>query len=145
MDRNTLTDLVTNRHNWIQRSHGILEDHGNLIAAHLFQFLRCHFQYIFSIQFNLAVFDDPRRIRNQIQNRKCRGSLARAGLAHQTQGLALADGKAHVIHGLNVLAVLAHTAGGEILLQVLDFNQRLVFTHSAFSPFSNAAFCCSQQ
>ena len=62
-----------------------------------------------------------------------------------TKGLALADGKAYVIHSLNVLAVLAHTAGGEILLQVLDFNQRLVFTHSAFSPFSNAAFCCSQQ
>ena len=50
-----------------------------------------------------------------------------------------------LLHSLNVLAVLAHTAGGEILLQVLDFNQRLVFTHSAFSPFSNAAFCCSQQ
>ena len=33
----------------------------------------------------------------------------------------------------------------DYLLQVLDFNQRLVFTHSAFSPFSNAAFCCSQQ
>ena len=33
----------------------------------------------------------------------------------------------------------------DYLLQVLDFNQRLVFTHSAFSPFSNSAFCCSQQ
>ena len=32
----------------------------------------------------------------------------------------------------------------DYLLQVLDFDQRLVFTHSAFSPFSHAAFCCSQ-
>ena len=102
MDRNTLTDLVTNRHNRIQRSHGILEDHGNLIAAHLFQFLRCHFQYIFSIQFNLAVFDNPRRIRNQIQNRKCRGSLARAGLAHQTQSPFLGDGEVNAIDCMDI-------------------------------------------
>ena len=70
-------------------------------------------------------------------------SLAAAGLADQTQRLALADGKADIIDSLHILLVLAHTAGGEILLQMLYFNE--VLAHSALPPFSNSSFWRSQQ
>ena len=45
--------------------------------------------------------------------------------------------------GLNVLLVLAHAAGGEILLQMLYFNE--ILAHQALPPFSNSSFWRSQQ
>ena len=142
MDVDALAHDVTDGHAGVQACVGVLEHdlHPAAVGQHI------HGDLLFLIKQQVAVIVDlTAGGLVQAQQGAAGGGLAAAGLAHQTQGLALADGKAHVIHGLNILAVLAHTAGGEILLQVLDFNQRLVFTHSAFSPFSNAAFCCSQQ
>ena len=45
--------------------------------------------------------------------------------------------------GENVLLVLAHAAGGEILLQMLYFNE--ILAHQALPPFSNSSFWRSQQ
>ena len=142
VDVDALADDVADGHAGVQARVGVLEHdlHTAAVGQHINGDL-----FLFVKQ-DLAVVDDGAVGRLiQAQQGAAGSGLATAGLAYQTKGLALADGKAYVIHSLNVLAVLAHTAGGEILLQVLDFNQRLLFTHSAFSPFSNAAFCCSQQ
>ena len=142
MDVDALTHDITDGHAGVQACVGVLEHdlHPAAVGQHI------HSDLVLLVEQDLAVIDDLAVGRLvQAQQGAAGGGLATAGLAYQTKGLALADGKAYVIHSLNVLAVLAHTAGGEILLQVLDFNQRLVFTHSAFSPFSNSAFCCSQQ
>ena len=93
---------------------------------------------------DLAVVDDGAVGRLiQAQQGAARRGLAAAGLTDQAQRLALADGKAHIVHGLNVLLVLAHAAGGEILLQMLYFNE--ILAHQALPPFSNSSFWRSQQ
>ena len=142
MDINALTHDVANGHAGVQTCVGILKN--DLHPAAVGQHIHCDLVVLIKQQVAVIV-DLTAGGLVQAQQGAAGGGLATTGLTYQTKGLALADSKAYVIHSLNVLAVLAHTAGGEILLQVLDFNQRLVFTHSAFSPFSNAAFCCSQQ
>ena len=142
MDINALTHDVANGHAGVQTCVGILKNdlHPTAVGQHI------HCDLVILIKQQVAVIVDlAAGGLVQAQQGAAGSGLATTGLIYQTKGLTLADGKAYVIHSLNVLAVLAHTAGGEILLQVLDFDQRLVFTHSAFSPFSNAAFCCSQQ
>ena len=142
MDVDALTHDVADGHTGIQAGVRILEHdlHPAAVGQHV------HRDLVVLIKQQVAVVIDLTAGRLvQAQQGAAGGGLATAGLAYQAQGLALADGKADIIHGLDILAVLAHTAGGEILLQVLDFYQRLMFTHSAFSPFSNSAFCCSQQ
>ena len=101
---------------------------------------------LFFVKQHLAVIDDG-AVGGlvQAQQRAARGGLAAAGLAHQAQGLAFADGKADVVHGLHIALVPAHTAGGEVLLQVPDFHEGLLLAHSALPPFSNSSFWRSQQ
>ena len=142
MDINALTHDVADGHAGIQTCVGILKN--DLHPAAVGQHIHCDLVVLIKQQVAVIV-DLAAGGLVQAQQGASGCGLATTGLAYQTKGLTLADGKAYVIHSLNVPAVLAHTAGGEILLQVLDFDQRLVFTHSAFSPFSNAAFCCSQQ
>ena len=101
---------------------------------------------VFLVKQHLSVIDDGAvRWLIQTQQGAAGGGLAAAGLADQTQGLALADGKAYIIDSLHILLVLAHAAGREILLQVLYLDQILLLTHSALPPFSNSSFWRSQQ
>ena len=60
--------------------------------------------------------------RVQAQNNAAQSGLAAAGLAHDTQSLALVDGEADVIHRVK------HSAGGlEVFFEALDLKQ--FFTH----------------
>ena len=140
VDVDALADDVTDGHAGVQARVGVLEHdlHTAAVGQHINGDL-----FLFVKQ-DLAVVDDGAVGRLiQAQQGAARRGLAAAGLTDQAQRLALADGKAHVVHGLNVLLVLAHAAGGEILLQMLYFNE--ILAHQALPPFSNSSFWRSQQ
>ncbi len=142
MDVDALAHDITNGHTGVKARIRILEH--DLHTAAVRQHVHCN--VVLLVEQHLAVIDDLAVGRLvQAQQAAAGRGLAAAGLTDQTQRFALADRKADIVHSLNELFLLAHAAGGEILLQVLDFYQRILFTHSAFSPFSNAAFCWSQQ
>ena len=61
-----------------------------------------------------------------------------AELFGMLEGMPLVDGVAQAVEAI-------HTAGGEVLLQVLDFHEGLLLAHSALPPFSNSSFWRSQQ
>lgn len=50
----------------VQGGHGVLEDHGHIIAAHALQLFLTHLKNIFPLHQNLAAFDHTRRIGHQI-------------------------------------------------------------------------------
>ena len=133
---------VADGHAGVQAGVGVLEHdlHPLPVGQHI------HRDLLFLVKQHLAVVDDG-AVGGLIQAQQgaAGGGLAAAGLAYQAQGLAFADGKAHVVHSLDVALVLAHAPCREILLQVLDFYQSLGFTHSALPPFSNSSFWRSQQ
>ena len=140
VDVDALADDVADGHAGIQARVGVLEHdlHTAAVGQHINGDL-----FLFVKQ-DLAVVDDGAVGRLiQAQQGAARRGLAAAGLTDQAQRLALADGKAHIVHGLNVLLVLAHAAGGEILLQMLYFNE--ILAHQALPPFSNSSFWRSQQ
>ena len=140
VDVDALTDDITDGHAGVQARVGILEHdlHTAAVGQHI------HRDLLFLVKQHLAVIDDGavRRFIQTQQGAAC-GGLAAAGFADQTQGLALADGKADVIDSLHILLVLAHAAGREVLLQMLYFNK--ILAHSALPPFSNSSFWRSQQ
>ena len=122
---NRLGDDIADRHARVQRGVRILEDHLRPAAVLLHGFLRDR----------LAVENDlAGGGLVQVQQRAANGRLAAAGLADKAQRLALLDGEGHVVHGLEHRGL--EEAGGdrEILLEVSDLNQRLVFAHHASPP-----------
>ena len=135
-----LTDDLAHGHTGLQRGEGILEDDLHL-RAHIPHFLVGEGVHVLAVEQHLTAG----LFTGQTQDGTAGGGLAAAGLADQTQSLALADGKAYIIDSLHILLVLAHAAGREILLQVLYLDQILLLTHSALPPFSNSSFWRSQQ
>ena len=96
-----LRDLVAHPHNGVQGGHGILKDHGDLIAADLSQLAVLHLEQILPVEEDLSAADLGGGLGQKPQNGQGGGGLARAGLAHQTQGLALFDGEADAVDRLD--------------------------------------------
>ena len=75
------------------------------------------------------------------------GRLSAAGLAYQTQCFSLINIEGYIINSLNHFFLKELSAGHrEILFQILDFKQLLIF-HQLLPPcaFSNSAFWSNQQ
>ena len=140
MDVDALAHNITDGHTGVQAGIRILKDdlHAAAVGQHV------HRDLLFFIKQHLAIVDDG-AVGGLVQAQQgtAGGGLTAAGLADQAQGLALANGKAYVVHSLHIALVFAHAAGGKILLQVLYFNQ--ILAHSALPPFSNSSFWRSQQ
>ena len=100
MKANDLHDLVADRHDRVQGCHGILEDHRDIVAADLTDFMRTLLADVLAVQNDLAADDASGRIRNQIQDGKCCCRLACAGLADQSHTLALVDREADTVDRL---------------------------------------------
>ena len=140
MDVDALAHDITDGHTRVQAGVRVLEHdlHAAAVGQHVDSDL------LFFIKQHLAIVDDGAVGRLvQAQQGTAGGRFAAAGLADQAEGLALANGKAYVIHSLDIALVFAHAASREILLQVLYFNQ--ILAHSALPPFSNSSFWRSQQ
>ena len=83
----------------IERGHRVLEDHRQLAAPHGSQTGGVKAYQLLSSQVNRAADDTPRCV-DQAQQRVPGDALARARLAHQTDGLSRVQVEAHPVHGL---------------------------------------------
>src|SRR5215469_13460317 len=93
-------NLPVDAEEWVQRSHRILEDHGDLPAtdaAHVARPLCCQ---LFPGEF-YATPDNARRGRKQTDDRQAGRGLPASGLADETDRLAFAQGEAHAVDGLD--------------------------------------------
>ncbi|MNV03149.1 hypothetical protein D3C71_934020 [compost metagenome] len=121
-----LGKLVADRHDRVKRGHGLLEDHGYLVATdppqrRLLQFEEIHFLALARHEPGRARRDAPARALDEAQDGQGRHRLARAGLSHQRDGLAAADGEVQRLDGAIGLAARA-----EFHAQALDRKQSLV-------------------
>ncbi len=96
-----LRDLVAHAQNGVERGHGVLKDHGYLVAADLPQFRVLHLQDVPTIEQDLAGFHNRRRRWQQAQDGKRRGGFSGAGLAHQAKRFALFNGQIDPVDRLN--------------------------------------------
>ena len=122
VDQEALGDDVADGHARVQRGVGILEDDLHLAAQGL-EFGGAQVEDILPVEEDRAC-----RGRDQAQDGAGDGGLAAAGLAHQAEGLPLAHGEAHVVHGLHLGHHLLKDARAdrEVGLQVL-YDQDIFF------------------
>ena len=85
-----LRHLVADPEIGIEGRPRVLEDHGHLGPAHPFHRLVVEIEQVDAVQRDFARDDPPRR-RDQPEDREAGGGLARAGLAHQANGLPARD------------------------------------------------------
>ena len=148
VDVDGLAHNVADGHAGVQGSIGVLEHdlHLTAVGQHVHRDLLLGIGQLAGVVDHLTVIDDA-AVGGLVQAQQgtAGGGLTAAGLTYQTQRLALVDEKAHVVHSLDVAALLAEAACVEVLLEVLDLNQFFLLAHSAFPPLpSNSAFCSSQ-
>ena len=118
MLQDNLFDLLLHPDYRIQRRHGVLKDHGNLLAPDAVHLPLRLFGQFFPVKADAAADDPAGRIGNQSQNPQRRGGLSRAGLAHQAKCLPLFHPETDAVHRLH------HTFAGEVLdNQIPDFKQ----------------------
>src|SRR5262249_29217796 len=82
-----LADLIAYGKYRIQRGHGFLKDHGDLVAANFTHLLVAQLEKIMPAIANLAADDLSRGRRDQPHNRKRCDTLATTGLADESEGL----------------------------------------------------------
>ena len=85
----------------VERSHGILQNHGDLCPAQLAHLLGTLVQQIFAVKENFSADNAAARLRHQAHNGQAGHRLARAGLADNPQGFAPLHGKAGAIDGFH--------------------------------------------
>ena len=92
--------LKAHREHRVQGRHGLLENHGDRVAAQLAHFLKRELGEVLAFEQDLARFNTPRGIRDQAQDRARSHRLAAARLAHEAADLVLADRETDSVDGL---------------------------------------------
>ena len=100
-------DLVLDRVQRIERGHRLLEDHGDLVAAHLAQLLFAHGQQVGALEQDLAGGMAGAGVGQKLQHRQRRDRFAGAGFTDQRHGLALGDIEGDVVDRDRLAAALA--------------------------------------
>jgi hypothetical protein len=116
-----LVDLPLDRVQRVERGHGLLEDHGDAVAAHLQELAGRGADQLAALEADRAGRMPGHRIGQQLQHRERRHRLARARFADQRHGLAAGDLEAHALHRLDRV-----DAGAEGNREVADLKQGLV-------------------
>ena len=101
MAEDDLCDLVAHGHDRVERRHGILKDHGYLVAAKILDLLLGHPENILALVFNAAAEYFP-RLGDQAEYAERRGRLSRAGLAHQPERFSRLDRQGNAVDRPNV-------------------------------------------
>ena len=109
--------LLADAQHRVQRHHRLLEDHADLFAAHGGERLFGKARKLLPAVADAAARNASRAV-DEPDEGFAGDALAAAALAHETEHLALLNGKAHTVHGLERVF-----AGIEIGFQVLDFEQ----------------------
>ena len=131
---------LTHGHARVQGSGGILKDdlHFAPVGQHV------HRDLLRAVVDGLSVIlDAPGGGLVQPDDGASQGGLAAAGLAHQTQGLALEDLQGDGLHGLHVFSLPEQIAlDGEVLAEIFDFQKNVAHVGS---PFPDCSRKWSQQ
>ncbi len=115
-----LGDLIPYCKDRVERGHGLLEDHGDLVTADLPEARVRRTQQLLTTEADGAPRDDlPGRIGNQSHERKRRDRLPATRLADDPECLPLLHVEGDAVHGLGHTGV-----GPEIRAQVTDLEER---------------------
>ena len=110
-----LHDLVAHAVHRVERGHGLLEDHGDLLAPDFLQLPLAHFGDVRPLVADFAA-GDPAGLLQQAQDGAEGLALAAARLAHQAEGLPMEDLEGDAVHGADGLPL-----AGEGHVEVTDF------------------------
>ena len=100
MAQDGLDDLLSHGEGGIERGHGVLEDHADLVAANVAQGGGIERHQILAVEMSGAGFDAAAGL-EQAQDGHAGDGLARAGFSHDAQDLAGMDVETHPAHGLH--------------------------------------------
>src|SRR5690606_32925502 len=92
-------DLLADREHRVQRAHGLLENHADLVAANSPPFARGHGQQLATIEFD-AAHQATGTLRQKTQYGQARDGLAAAALAYEPDALAGVESEADIARGL---------------------------------------------
>ncbi len=124
MQAQALAQLAPDGVDRVERGHGVLENHRNVVAANLLHLGLGHLEQRVAAVADVAALDLSRGHVDEAHDGELGDGLAGARLAHDAQGLAAVERVAHAVHGLDD-AVL----GVEVHLEVVDLKQVLAFGH----------------
>ena len=119
VQQHRLGELATDLVDRVERRHRVLEDHRDLVAAHLAQTARRGLQEILAAEQHLAARGRELGV-VQSHHREARDALARPRLAHDAEHLARLDREADAVDGPNDAVVRL-----ELGPQVADVEERL--------------------
>src|SRR3954462_9594112 len=91
-------DLLADRHDRVERSHRLLEDHGNFFAAQPLHRLLRKAEEIDAVELDAPPDDAPRRIGYEPHERERSNSFAAAGFTDDGQRFARLHRKGHAIY-----------------------------------------------
>ena len=143
---NHLLNLVAHGFHRIQRGHGVLEDHGNLLTPDVPHLLGGELQEITSLIEDLAACDLRRGIRQNPHDAEGCGGFTGAGLAHQAQGLAHGDVQVQPVDSFHSAAAGAVLYPKVMYLQkvflvlfqspdgILVLHLKYLLSHAAWDP-----------
>ena len=120
MQAEALADLLADLIDRVERRHRVLEDHGDVVAAHVTHLLLAHVEQGMSTIQDLAAMDLSRRHGDKAHDGHGRHGLTRTGLANDAERLAAVERIAHAVYRVND-AVL----GVEVHLEVVHLKQML--------------------
>src|SRR4030042_2309522 len=98
MELDRLLDLVADGEDRVERSHGLLEDHGDAVSPHLPDLVRVEAQEVHSLKLSPPLNQLARRHGDKLQQGHCRNALAAAGFPYYPQSLALINMKTDSVH-----------------------------------------------
>ena len=131
MDIQRLTDDIRDGHTGVEGGIGILENHSGLLAEFLNIALGNDLLTV------IPDFTGSRLI--QMQDGTANSGFTTTGLTNKTQCFTLMDGEGNTVHSLQGLCFESTHTDIKILLQILDFQQGLLFviTHWSSPPSSS--------
>ena len=100
MGQDALHDLVLDPVNRVEGGHGLLEDHGDLVAPDGLHLLFGHLGQVLAVEQDLAVAD-PAGLFDKTHDGEGGDALSGAGLSHYSQDLAFFDLKAYAVDRLD--------------------------------------------
>src|SRR6185437_13244887 len=99
MQPQRLADLPPDSQHWIERRHRLLEDHRDLVAAHIAHRRFVEHEEVAPVEPDASADDAAGRIGNETHQRQRRHALAAAAFTDHRQGLAAVERERDVVDG----------------------------------------------
>ena len=112
-------DLISDTHNRIQGSHGILKNHGNPFSPDFPHFVIMKHQKIFPLQTDFPAIHMGRRLRQYTQNGFGNSGLSRSCFPNQSQRSPFFQRKRHIINRMDLTSL-----GGVMNNKIFYFYKR---------------------